>query len=83
MASPDAHPIIGAPGKAATYLQQEVLLELVSRLPVGLVLAAVLDEGVEVKAQVAHLVAQLLTSLSPADAESCLATGVCTAMHAA
>ena len=47
-------------------LDEEVLLELGSSLLVGLALGALLYQGVQVKAQVAYLVTQVLTSLSPA-----------------
>lgn len=51
---------------AATHLDQKVLLELVGSLLVSLTLGVVLDQGVDVKAQVAHLVTQLFAGLSPA-----------------
>ena len=54
------------PAELNANLDEEVLLELGGGLLVGLALGALLYEGVEVKPQVAHLVAQVLTSLSPA-----------------
>ena len=51
-------------------LDEEVLLELGGSLLVGLALGALLYEGVQVEAQVAHLVAQVLTGLSPASSSS-------------
>lgn len=54
------------PAELSANLDEEVLLELCGSLLVGLALGALLYEGVEVEAQVAHLVAQVLTSLSPA-----------------
>ena len=47
-------------------LDEEVLLELVGSLLVCLALLAALNQGVQVEAQVTHLVAQVLPSLSPA-----------------
>ena len=61
------------PAELNANLDEEVLLELGGGLLVSLALGALLYEGVEVKPQVAHLVAQVLTSLSPA--ASALALG--------
>lgn len=54
------------PAELNANLDEEVLLELGGGLLVSLALGALLYEGVEVKPQVAHLVAQVLASLSPA-----------------
>ncbi len=48
------------------HLDEEVLLELGGCLLVSFALGAGLYQGVEVKAQVTHLVTQVLTGLSPA-----------------
>lgn len=48
------------------YLDEEVLLELSGGLLVSLALGALFYESVQIKSQVTHLVAQVLTSLSPA-----------------
>ena len=51
-------------------LDEEVLLDLVGSLLVGLALGAGLYQSVQVKSQVTDLVTQILTSLSPASGQA-------------